>query len=259
MAIVVGDIHGNVDKAERFLAYRPDQPHIALGDYVDSFRESFESQVRVVELLAASDAVMLWGNHDLHYVSNAPWRSSGFQHQHADQFRRLFDDLLQRRRLVAAHWTDGWLCTHAGFAEGGSGLTPDGCCRGNSRYLADCINEHFYACLYGNHGSPLFNVPVARGGRAPYGGIFWLDPFREKIALDPVCRQLFGHTEQKEPVVTERWVCLDTTNTDDIWVFDTGTEALVNLRTDEEVQERRALVRRKEELARLKAAGGGFC
>lgn len=258
MAIVVGDIHGNLDKAERFLAHRPDQPHVALGDYVDSFREPFESQLQVVQLLAASDAVMLWGNHDLHYLSNAPWRSSGYQHSHADQLRDLFDDLLQRRRLVAAHWVDGWLCTHAGFAEGGSGLTPDGCCRGNSHYLADCINEHFYACLATEHTSPLFNVPVARGGRATYGGIFWLDPFREKIRLDPTYRQIFGHTEQKEPVVTERWICLDTTNTDDIWVFDTESETLSNLRTAQELKERQSLLRRKEELARLNAAGGWF-
>ena len=258
MAIIVGDIHGNLDKAKRFLAHRPDQPHVALGDYVDSFRESFESQLQVVELLAASEAVLLWGNHDLHYLSNAPWRSSGFQHDHARQFRPLFDELLQRRRLVAAHWVDGWLCTHAGFAEGGSGLTPDGCCRGNTCHLADCINNHFHACLSQHQSSPLFNIPVARGGHAPYGGIFWLDPFREKISLDPAYRQIFGHTEQKQPVVTERWVCLDTTNSDDIWVFDTETESLTNLRTDEELRERRALLRRKEELARLKAAGGSF-
>lgn len=258
MAIVVGDIHGNVDKVERFLAHRPDQPHVALGDYVDSFRESFESQVHVVELLAASDTVMLWGNHDLHYLSKAPWRSSGYQHRHADRFRLLFDDLLERRRLVAAHWADGWLCTHAGFAEGGWGLTPGGCCRGNSHHLADCINEHFFACLAGDHGSPIFNVPVARGGRASYGGIFWLDPFREKVRLDPAYRQLFGHTEQKEPVATEHWVCLDTTNADDIWVFDTESETLSNLRTEQELRERRALLRHKEELARMMAANGGL-
>ena len=168
MAIIVGDIHGNLEKARRFLAYRPDQPHVALGDYVDSFHEPIEAQVATVELLG-----------------------------------ELFDGLLQQRRLVAAHWVDGWLCTHAGFAEGGNGLTPQGCCRANSSALADCINRHFYACLEHEQSSPLFNIPVARGGDAPYGGIFWLDPFREKVRLDPSVRQIFGHTEQPRPVVTE--------------------------------------------------------
>jgi len=143
VAIIVGDIHGNVEKVERFLLHRPDQPHVALGDYVDSFTESFESQLKVVQLLTDSNATLLWGNHDLYYLSRAPWRSSGYQQNHAPQFRVIFDELLQSRRLVAAHWVDGWLCTHAGFAEGGKGLTPEGCCRGNSRHLADCINKHF--------------------------------------------------------------------------------------------------------------------
>ncbi len=236
MAIVVGDIHGNLEKAKRFLLYRPEQPHVALGDYVDSFTESFESQLMVIKLLSDSNATLLWGNHDLYYPSNAPWKSSGYQQNHAEQLREIFDDLLQRRRLVAAHWVDGWLCTHAGFAEGGNGLTPYGCCRKNSRHLADCINEHFFASLAHNQASPLFNIPVARGGDAPYGGIFWLDPFREKVRLDATYRQIFGHTEQKAPVLTDRWLCLDTTNAYDIWIFDTETETLQNLRTPQELQ-----------------------
>jgi len=257
MAIIVGDIHGNIEKAKRFLQYRPDQPHVALGDYVDSFTESFEAQVEVVHILADSSATLLWGNHDLYYLSNAPWKSCGYQHTHAAQFRELFDDLLRQRRLVAAHWVDGWLCTHAGFAEGGNGLVPEGCCRGNSRHLADCINTHFFASLDSNQNSPLFNIPAARGGDAEYGGIFWLDPFREKIRLDPRYRQIFGHTEQKAPVVTERWVCLDTTNADDIWIFDTETETLANLRTPLEIQKSRAHKISAEHI-RLQGFSGGI-
>ncbi len=256
MAIIVGDIHGNLEKARRFLAYRPDQPHVALGDYVDSFHEPIEAQVATVELLAASSAVMLWGNHDLHYLSNAPWRSSGFQRQHAKLLGELFDALLQQRRLVAAHWVDGWLCTHAGFAEGGNGLTPQGCCRANSSALADCINRHFYACLEHEQSSPLFNIPVARGGDAPYGGIFWLDPFREKVRLDPSVRQIFGHTEQPRPVVTERWICLDTTNSDDIWIYDTETAGLVNLMNEQELKQKQAQ-RHRAKLAQQAAFNGG--
>lgn len=257
MAIIVGDIHGNLEKVRRFLDYRPEQPHVALGDYVDSFYEPIEAQLQTVELLAASDTVMLWGNHDLHYLSNAPWRSSGYQHEHAARLGVLFDGLLQQQRLVAAHWVDGWLCTHAGFAEGGNGLTPDGCCRANSRALADCINKHFYASLAHNQSSPLFNIPVARGGDAAYGGIFWLDPFHEKIRLDPSVRQIFGHTEQKLPVVTERWICLDTTNSDDIWIFDTQTESLTNLVSAQELSVKMAQQHRAE-LARMTTFSGGI-
>jgi len=37
MAIIVGDIHGDREKAQAFLAYRPDALHVALSDYLDSF------------------------------------------------------------------------------------------------------------------------------------------------------------------------------------------------------------------------------
>ena len=36
MAIVVGDIHGDLSMAQAFLSYKPSEIHIALGDLVDS-------------------------------------------------------------------------------------------------------------------------------------------------------------------------------------------------------------------------------
>ena len=45
MAIIVGDIHGNVEKVRVFLEYRPEVEHVALGDYVDSFTEPVDRQV----------------------------------------------------------------------------------------------------------------------------------------------------------------------------------------------------------------------
>lgn len=256
MAIVVGDIHGQVEKVERFLAFRPDQLHLALGDYVDSFTEPIERQLRCLDLLTASDAVLLWGNHDLHYLTRAPWRSSGFQAQHADRLREIFDALLERRRLVAAYWVDGWLCTHAGFPSGGNDLLPAEGCHGPDGRVADCLNQHFHAAIVSDEFSPLFNVPVARGGEAPYGGIFWFDPFHEQIPPDPTWKQIFGHTEQRAPVLTPHWVCLDTTNADDIWVFDTTDSTLHNLRTPDELRRLTAL-RHKARLERLSHGGGG--
>jgi hypothetical protein len=35
MAIVVGDIHGDVEKVQVFLCYKPEVEHVALGDYLD--------------------------------------------------------------------------------------------------------------------------------------------------------------------------------------------------------------------------------
>ncbi len=45
MAIIVGDIHGNVEKVKTFLVYKPGDVHVALGDYLDSFHEPQERKI----------------------------------------------------------------------------------------------------------------------------------------------------------------------------------------------------------------------
>jgi predicted phosphodiesterase len=51
MSIIVGDIHGDLEKAQAFLAYKPGHEHIALGDYLDSFYEPIERQIECIKLL----------------------------------------------------------------------------------------------------------------------------------------------------------------------------------------------------------------
>ena len=61
MSIITGDIHGRIDKAKAFLAHKPNDPHVALGDYLDSFSEPPERQLEVLRLLMESPAVLLFG------------------------------------------------------------------------------------------------------------------------------------------------------------------------------------------------------
>ena len=112
MAIIIGDIHGNVDKVKAFLGYKPDDLHVALGDYLDSFREPADRQVNCLQMLLNSKAVLLWGNHDLHYLKNPPFVCTGYQYKHEQQYRDLIE--ANKERFKAAYVADGWLCTHAG-------------------------------------------------------------------------------------------------------------------------------------------------
>ena len=64
MAIVVGDIHGDIEKAQAFLDYKPEELHIALGDYLDSFVEPYKQQLECLEMLMNSKAILLLGNCD---------------------------------------------------------------------------------------------------------------------------------------------------------------------------------------------------
>jgi hypothetical protein len=74
----------------------------------------------------------------------------------------------------------------------------------------------------------MFNISVVRGGDHRSGGIFWFDFKREDGLAD--VKQIFGHTETPEPVITESYIALDTTNDKkDCWLYDTSINELVRL------------------------------
>lgn len=233
MAIVVADVHGNVEKVRAFLAYKPETEHVALGDYVDSFFEPPSRQLIALQLLLASDAALLWGNHDLHYLKIAPWFCTGRQYEEAlmGSYSKIYSR--HKKRFLAAHVADGWLCTHAGVST----VLQQGL--DDVSAIADMLNADFAkwlkkpVCFQMPSGdvrttpASIFNIGQGRGGGGR-GGIFWFD-FKRESGLAPV-KQIFGHTEVTEPVVTETFVALDTTNNKNIcWVYDTQTNELVAL------------------------------
>jgi len=69
MAIIISDIHGDIEKARAFLAYRPEAEHIVLGDLVDNVRKgiTLDDELACLDLLFSSNTKTLWGNHDLAY------------------------------------------------------------------------------------------------------------------------------------------------------------------------------------------------
>lgn len=220
MAIVIGDIHGNVEKVKAFLAYKPDELHIALGDYLDSFNEPQVRQLEALQLLLDSPAILLWGNHDLHYCDNAPWICTGYDYDHWEPCSDLINS--HKARFLAAYAVDGWLLTHAGCHVRMARHQNDVIA------IAERFNNSIREWLEDGKWRSMFQIGKSRGGDEKNGGIFWFDFKRENGLAD--VKQIFGHTEVKEPVVTDRFVALDTTNNKaDCWLFDTCVNEIVRL------------------------------
>lgn len=226
MSIIVGDVHGNVEKVKVFLAYKPEIEHVALGDYVDSFTEPVDRQVQALQLLLDSDAVLIWGNHDLHYLATPPFICTGYQYKDEQVYRALIE--ANKGRFKAAHVADGWLCTHAGVNDRLSKSE-------NESAIADRLNREMEEYLDRPHEpgpQSIFAIGRGRGGQSSCGGIFWFD-FKREYGLDLSIKQIFGHTETPEPVINDHDVpksnvALDTTNNKDtVYLFDTQAEALV--------------------------------
>src|ERR1039457_4744802 len=107
MSIIVGDIHGDVEKAKAFLAYKTEEEHVALGDYLDSYVEPLERQLECLNLLMDSNAVLLLGNHECHYLKHPLFHFAGYKLAHADAFQNILEANLDR--FKAAYTVDGWL------------------------------------------------------------------------------------------------------------------------------------------------------
>lgn len=240
MAIITSDIHGDPAAARAFLAHEPGELHVCLGDLVDSGQKlpSLETEEECLHLLLQSDSILLWGNHDLAYLPERPWKCFG----NFDEFAFRKKLALARDRFLAACAVDGWLCTHAGVAPGLARKLPEEILSAGVDAVAEWINGEFVKQLrventdvetkerprYG-HGL-LFNISVSRGGTDGFGGIFWFDAEREQSQPSHLIPQIFGHSPQDRPTkgvsvdlvgsgISAPWVNVATH--DGHWIYDT--------------------------------------
>lgn len=216
MAIVVADLHGDVEKTRAFLDYKPEEEHVALGDYLDSFTEPVERQLECLKLLMGSDAVLLLGNHECHYLKNPLFQFAGYNSVHASLFQNILEANIQR--FKAAYAVDGWLLTHAGVK---SEFTED---VRDVAVLADTFNSTWK--------SYLTNRLVDNQDLYLYQSIFFFNfrIFVEGNLLPTNITQIFGHVENNRPIVEPTYIALDTTNnSNSCWLYDTATNDLVQL------------------------------
>lgn len=210
MAIIVGDIHGNVEKVKVFLDYKPEVEHVALGDYLDSFTESVERQLECLQLLMDSNAILVWGNHDLHYLKFPLFQFPGYQQVHA----AVYQDILETNinRFKASYVADGWLCTHAGVHRGIADK------QGDVKVLADMFNRCWETFLQNRQEGYC------------YKSIFKFDFMAEGSFAPTNIKQVYGHDDISPPeFVNESCVSLACGNRSFVCLFDTQTEKIVKL------------------------------
>lgn len=195
--LILGDIHGNFEKARAFLKFKPEEKHCFVGDYVDSFEESDEDILRTLKLCIESDAILLLGNHDLHYFKEPPFMCSGRRGWMAKGLEDIFEAFVAEDRFKPAIVTDGFIVTHGGVSEGlGNSLQAGK----NADNILSKIESEWKGYLETRFlrkpnmpriQSKIFNIGFARGGRDSFSGIFWADYRSDQLYGVP---QVFGHS-----------------------------------------------------------------
>lgn len=233
MAIVVSDIHGDINKAKTFLAYKPEVEHVILGDLMDSRDNgvTLDDELECLKLVLSSNAVLVWGNHDLAYTDKPCWEPYA---RFKDTYASISELIIPHQyRFKAAHAVDSWLCTHAGVSTRLAKYLPDmPLDSGDPEMVASWLNDEFQRQLLVsrrgidrqqyNGAGPLFAIHWSRGGDDQYGGIFWYDPQRELAKPDPRVKQLFGHTPVPGPFKRDTWNNINIEG--GCWVYDTNED-----------------------------------
>jgi hypothetical protein len=190
--LVLGDIHNRWSVAEKILQalrgrYRQ---AILLGDYFDDRGDSPEDAASTARWLAQSvtktDRVHLLGNHDLPYFypTNPTLLCPSFSWPKQDAIAKEWGNR-PRNCFKLAHYEDGWLLSHAGFAkEHAEGETAE-----SLTHRANALLPR----LHKDRQEPLLACGAGRGGTSFIGGITWLDWWCE-FDPTPGLNQIVGHT-----------------------------------------------------------------
>ena len=213
--IVIGDTHGReiwkniIDVEENF------DKIIFLGDYFDSKeRINVQHQISNFKDIVAfkesyiSKVILLFGNHDFHYLNGISDRYSGFQHSDRKEISKYINDAYRKSIFSMCDVESPYLFSHAGLTKTWcvNNLTLKDYSNFNS--LMEEVNDLFF-CF------PLqFKFIHSENGSNTGDDIFqssiWVRPeslFKDRLDF---YTQIVGHTVQESIDIEKEVILIDT-------------------------------------------------
>lgn len=244
--LVLPDIHGrkfwrkainnNISQVDKI---------IFLGDYLDPYGNEIEENPELMEcddfyqakeLLEMLDNIvslkknepnkyiLLTGNHSDSYIWSKFHSASRTDYRNWEKYHKFFSQNLEYFNLV---WIeDNVIFSHAGISEGWARafavelsltIDLDKSVKSVAKYLSRIkLNNILDIKLI----ELLGDISYYRGGDSYYGSCEWAD-LREHIDIknstsknliplgEDKIYQVFGHTQLKAPLITDKWACLD--------------------------------------------------
>ena len=256
--LVIPDIHGrkfwrkaiadNIGKVDKI---------VFLGDYLDPYGNEIEENPELMECEYFYDAknllnmlndivglkknepdkyVLLTGNHTDSYIWSKFHSATRTDYRNWEKYHKFFSQNLEYFNLV---WIENnTIFSHAGISEGWAKavavelsltINLNNSVKSIANYLSNInlnnISNKKLIKLLGD-------ISSYRGGDSYYGSCEWsdimehIDHYQSKVEEklvplgDDEIYQVFGHTQLKKPLITEKWACLDCRQG---FIFDTIT------------------------------------
>jgi hypothetical protein len=197
----IGDTHGNFVLDDVIKLLPQYDKIIFVGDYVDSFELTNLTIITNLNLLIQlkkdnpDKIVLLWGNHDLHYLyDDLLHRCSGYRVEAKPNLYKIFND--NKKLFTCAYQIDNYLWTHAGVHTGWYKQRFAKFVKAN--YLEDLSIATQLNCAFEQNEKSLFDVGHGRGGYYDVGGPLWCD--RRELLGNPLRKyhQIVGHSRVED-------------------------------------------------------------
>jgi predicted phosphodiesterase len=200
--IVIGDIHGRTIWKQIIDREHDADMFIFMGDYFDSFNVEYTTDHQLSNFHEICEAkrrmpervILLYGNHDHHYLPYINEYYSGYQRLRAYDIGTAVQDAVKHRLLQMCITYENFILTHAGITDAWFGQTF-------TKSLSSCSMESISQLLNDLllHRPREFNFLPGMYNDA-YGDEtsqtpIWVRPnsLRKNVMTDK--RQIVGHTE----------------------------------------------------------------
>ena len=217
--MIIPDLHGREFWREAVGELPADARVVFLGDYLDPYEnewiywtDAFKSLQDIIALKKtyAEQVILLWGNHDLHYLFPS-LQGSRYNEYKADVIRTTFEANLDCFQMAVEYAVGGkrYLFSHAG-------VQPEWLKKHSDLFgSADKVTaETFNGLMFTDEFvEALSDVSALRGGWSRVGSMIWadIDEFAGTQLNESEMYQVFGHTKcpNGQPKVYGNMICLD--------------------------------------------------
>lgn len=205
--VIIPDVHGRDFWKKAIPLQNSETELVFLGDYFDPYditpSQAIHNFDEMVATLDLEGCEFLIGNHDAHYLWDTFPKASRYSEQYAEDIKKRLLKLKNNHDVWDYTWFTinhvSYLLTHAGV---------------NKAWLdrhTDLWNLDKLGLFGTNDMERIFasgEVGKLRGGWYKTGGYMWAD-VHEMDTPDIPYYQIFGHTQLTEPIIKDKWACLD--------------------------------------------------